>query len=540
MGRTHGAEEAFYTMQIDPSSYTEATTLADTDKLIVKQSSGWRSLTALTLFNWLSGLFAPARTADENYVTDTEKDDLHAAVTPGAGITVNGQEVTNSDRGSVAVTGHLNAIDHAGLSPLAGPGSAQAFSAGVLTATSSTLSEYIPRTVPMSNVLTGVTEYTDTSMEAKSALFKNSIPATITSGTKTQVSQLSVSQVVASGTAAVISIGVKMVALAEALSNTANNIVYGAYALHFRNAPTDTSNSATNSSYGFYSVNGHGPFLPTTASSVTVVGSNVGVHNQSGIISTARGSSTLLRLGNDSNSKANTTTLAVGHISRLSTGHASNGVLTNIGNYTHHDSTTSIANGTRITDFYGFRLQAPTVAGDAAISGIRRGISIEDPFCENYLYSGVKFANVANASPTVLDWYEEGSWTPTLTCSTPNDLSVTYTIQAGRFTRIGNRITVDFSVAGTLAYTTATGSLRISMPTLSTSDVGLTSGHSTITALQGFTRAGYSSLQTYVAASTQYATLQWAGIEQNFAVSSITDYTPEATFRFNGTLSYIV
>lgn len=274
---------------------------------------------------------------------------------------------------------------HAGiLSPIAGPGAAQAFSTGALTATSSTLSEYTPRTVPMSNALTGVTEYTDTSMEAQTALFNNSAPAAVTSGAITQVSQLSVAQVIAAGTAAIITAGVKTVALTEATINTANNVVYGVYALHLRCSPTDVSNSATNSSYGLYSVNGHSSTLPATALSVVVAGSNVGVHNQSGTITTMRGSSTLLRLGNDPDSKTNTTVLAQGHVSRLSTGHASNGVVTTIGTLAHHDATTSIANGTRITDFYGYRLQAPTVTGDAAISGIRRGISIEDPLCENY------------------------------------------------------------------------------------------------------------------------------------------------------------
>ena len=47
--------------------------------------------------------------------------------------------------------------------------------------------------------------------------------------------------------------------------------------------------------------------------------------------------------------------------------------------------------------------------------------------------------NIAQTDSKTLDWYEEGTFTPTIEGSTTAG-SGTYTIQSGTFTRIGNRI----------------------------------------------------------------------------------------------------
>lgn len=62
----------------------------------------------------------------------------------------------------------------------------------------------------------------------------------------------------------------------------------------------------------------------------------------------------------------------------------------------------------------------------------------------------------------LLDWYEEGVWTPTFTCATPGDLSVTYAVQTGRYTRIGRIVTVNFYVQlSAYSQTTASGAVFI-------------------------------------------------------------------------------
>lgn len=71
---------------------------------------------------------------------------------------------------------------------------------------------------------------------------------------------------------------------------------------------------------------------------------------------------------------------------------------------------------------------------------------------------GVALNNAANTSPTVLDWYEEGTFTPTLTgIGTP-----TYTTQLGSYTRIGN--VVHFNI--TLNWTGGTNGAGITVASL--------------------------------------------------------------------------
>jgi hypothetical protein len=73
---------------------------------------------------------------------------------------------------------------------------------------------------------------------------------------------------------------------------------------------------------------------------------------------------------------------------------------------------------------------------------------------------GIKFANVANADPKMLDWYEEGTFTPSVVGSSIAG-TTTYTRRYGRFTRIGRqvraRIVVEFAVTGSNGFVKITG-----------------------------------------------------------------------------------
>ena len=61
----------------------------------------------------------------------------------------------------------------------------------------------------------------------------------------------------------------------------------------------------------------------------------------------------------------------------------------------------------------------------------------------------------------VLDTYEKGTFTPTITCVTPGDLSVTYTQQTGTYSRTGDTVTYRVDVRFEPTHTTASGELRI-------------------------------------------------------------------------------
>jgi len=71
---------------------------------------------------------------------------------------------------------------------------------------------------------------------------------------------------------------------------------------------------------------------------------------------------------------------------------------------------------------------------------------------------GMQFGNAADAGATVLDWYEEGSWTPVVQ-GTVSDGVGTYSYQEAKFNRIGNLVTVEFRVSWSAH--TGTGNIKI-------------------------------------------------------------------------------
>ncbi len=84
---------------------------------------------------------------------------------------------------------------------------------------------------------------------------------------------------------------------------------------------------------------------------------------------------------------------------------------------------------------------------------------------------GVKVGNVSKTDTAVLDWYLEGSWTPSFSFTTPGDLSATYSAQVGRYTRTGNRVTASaYVVTSAFTHSTASGAFVINgLPYTSTS-----------------------------------------------------------------------
>lgn len=98
---------------------------------------------------------------------------------------------------------------------------------------------------------------------------------------------------------------------------------------------------------------------------------------------------------------------------------------------------------------------------------------------------------IPSADPKTLDDYEEGVWTPTLTFTTPGNLSVGYISRSGTYIKIGKQLIVNFTiVTSSFTHTTALGSLAIT---------GLPAGAEAITSQEfygtlsysGITKAGY-------------------------------------------------
>lgn len=65
---------------------------------------------------------------------------------------------------------------------------------------------------------------------------------------------------------------------------------------------------------------------------------------------------------------------------------------------------------------------------------------------------------------TLLAQRDNGSYTPVVSCDTPGDLSISYNTQQGSFWRIQDLVLVQFNLNFTPTFSTATGSMSISLP----------------------------------------------------------------------------
>jgi hypothetical protein len=78
---------------------------------------------------------------------------------------------------------------------------------------------------------------------------------------------------------------------------------------------------------------------------------------------------------------------------------------------------------------------------------------------------GVNFTGntpAAGMTSQLMNWYEEGTWTPVMSFTTNGDLAVTYSAQVGHYERVGSQVTARFRVvASAFTYTTATGTFQI-------------------------------------------------------------------------------
>lgn len=95
-----------------------------------------------------------------------------------------------------------------------------------------------------------------------------------------------------------------------------------------------------------------------------------------------------------------------------------------------------------------------TYSGNVSVTGTLTASAVAPVFT-----FGATFGNVARSGATVLDWYEEGSWTPVLVPSSGS--GITYSKQLGTHTRIGNRCLFEMWITLS-SLGTASGSCYIS------------------------------------------------------------------------------
>jgi hypothetical protein len=108
---------------------------------------------------------------------------------------------------------------------------------------------------------------------------------------------------------------------------------------------------------------------------------------------------------------------------------------------------------------------------------------------------GIDFSATADGSGTttseVLSDYEEGTWTPVLTFATPGDLSVSYTYQTGKYTKVGRLVTAQF-VISTSAFTHTTASSYLNITGLPFAAPGTQDQGQGTVSFGGITKANYT------------------------------------------------
>lgn len=178
-----------------------------------------------------------------------------------------------------------------------------------------------------------------------------------------------------------------------------------------------------------------------------------------------------------------------------------------------------------------------TAGGNALLAG-----NIAQAFsASNYTTAqGLTFPAVQNPSANVntLDDYEEGTWTPAITFTTPGDLSVAYTNQLGFYTKIGHRVFIDiYVVTSTFTHTTASGNLSITGLPFAAS-VSTNQGCDILT--NGIAKAGYTSFGFRTTAASTALILNTSGSGVTLSQITAAEMATGGAIQLRGQFSYIV
>jgi hypothetical protein len=124
--------------------------------------------------------------------------------------------------------------------------------------------------------------------------------------------------------------------------------------------------------------------------------------------------------------------------------------------------------------------------------------------------AGVSFDSGSN----VLDYYETGTFTPTFTCATPGDLSVSYSTQTGNYVRVGDLVYINLRMNFTPTFTTASGALRFAgLPfTIGGSDISIAPS---VLSNEFTWPTSKTQIAVALQISTTYALLKGLGSAQN-------------------------
>jgi hypothetical protein len=154
--------------------------------------------------------------------------------------------------------------------------------------------------------------------------------------------------------------------------------------------------------------------------------------------------------------------------------------------------------------------------------------------------SGDQFPFVRGGVTSRANFFETGTWTPTLTFATPGNLSVAYTNQLGRYIRIGNLVVVSLRIdTSSFTHSTASGALQITglpFTALSATAMSWQAGGR----WRGVTKANYTDMSFNVATNTTAITVRACGSGQADANVDAANMPSAGAVVLRTTLAYQV
>jgi hypothetical protein len=142
---------------------------------------------------------------------------------------------------------------------------------------------------------------------------------------------------------------------------------------------------------------------------------------------------------------------------------------------------------------------------------------------------------VASANANTLDDYEEGTWTPDFSFTTPGNLAKTYSTQVGWYLKVGGLVAVSFDlITSAFTHTTASGAIFIDgLPF--TASASISWGP---IALGGWTMAGYTAAALFVASGGTSAGIATMGSGAGIAQPTTAHFPSGGTVNLRGAVVY--
>jgi hypothetical protein len=130
------------------------------------------------------------------------------------------------------------------------------------------------------------------------------------------------------------------------------------------------------------------------------------------------------------------------------------------------------------------------------------------------------------------------SWTPVLTFATVGNLSVSYSVQLGRITRSGRKVTAEYAITtSAFTHTTASGNLKITGLTVAGKTLSNIVQYGTGT-FQGITAASYTQIVPVITSGVSEIVFHAAGSGQNLIPVTATEVPTGGSVILRGQITY--